>query len=302
MKLLKIFQGFLLLALLSGGMALQVLAADEPAFGIRQTGAAERKAFLTWDRRGEAVSYEIYYKYASGGGYHFLRHLNTSADHPRVTVRLPKPGRKYHMKVVPYGLEGQEGPAYDLQDCVTLPGNITLGGQKSYPTSQSMKVYWKGAESAEGYEFLVQSREGNFVKRYRFGKGSSAVLDKIPSGDFYRLRIRGYTRVDGKIAYGRASYTYIAQQPRVKFKWASHSVTLASWGEVKGAADYSVYLSDNPSKGFRRVKTVTKGQTPIPGLSKNRKYYVYVVAEMRKGKNIYVSPKTSLYTFRLHVK
>lgn len=300
MKFLKFWQGIFFLFLLSVAMAVPVLAADQPS--LRQTDAAGNEVTLSWDRRDDAVSYEIYYKYAAQGTYHFLERLDTPEGHPVVRVNLPKAGRKYQVKIVPYDEDGVAGTAYELPDCVTLPGKISLRSQKSLATSQSMKIYWTDMESALGYEFLVQSLDGRFAKRYQAEKKSSAVLDNIPPGKFYRMRLRGYTRVNGKSVYGTASYTYIAQQPRVKFKWASHSAVLASWEKVEGAAEYTVYLSDNPARGFRKVKTVTNREAAIPGLSRNRKYYVYVVAKMRRGKAVYVTPKTNHYTFRLQAE
>ena len=66
-----------------------------------------------------------------------------------------------------------------------------------------------------------------------------------------------------------------------------------------GATSYSVYISGDPLGGFRKVKTVQERTAIIPGLVRNRKYYVYTVANMRKGKQVYTSPKTNRYSFRL---
>ncbi len=297
MKFFRFLQGALVSALLIVGMTVTVLAMEQP--GIRQTGAEGRKVTLAWDRQGEAASYEIYYKYARQETYHFLKQVDTQKEHPEETVTLPKAGRKYGILVLPYDQEGHAGEVYVLEDCRTLPGKIALQSQRSYATSRSMKIYWKDVESAQGYEFLVQGLSGNFKKRYWAEKKTSIVLTGIRPGSFYRMRVRGYILINRKKVYGTSFYTYIAQQPRVKFKWSSHCTALASWPRVEGARDYLVYLTDNPARGFRKVKTVTDRQAIIPGLGKDRKYYVYVVARMGRGKSVYVSPKTKRYTFRL---
>lgn len=300
MKFSRCLQVILLFLLLSAGLTVSVTA--ESRGKIAQTAAGQKKVTLSWERSGEAVSYEIFYRYAVHKKYHLLKRVETSAARPSVSVNLPKAGRKYGIKIVPYNGEGEKGDAYLLADCVTLPGKISLRSQKSYATSRTMKIYWKDVESAQGYEFLAESLSKDTVKRYRSGKKTSTVLTDILPGRFYKLRIRGYSRVNGKNVYGTASYTYIAQQPRVKFKWGSHSVSLASWPAVEGAADYTVYLTDHPASGYRKVKTTQETQAAITGLSKNRKYYVYVTANMRRGKKVYASPRTKRYTFRLQTE
>lgn len=182
-----------------------------------------------------------------------------------------------------------------------LPGKVSLRSQKSYATSGSMKIFWNRVEGAQGYEFCITDLNGKVVGRQKVDGKVSTTLTGLAPGQFYRLRMRGYTRVDGKIRYGVASYTYIAQQPRVRFKWASHSAVRVSWTGVTGATDYSVYISDHPSRGFKRVKKVKDAQAVIVGLNRNWKYYVYVVADMRKGKRVYSTPRTNQYTFRLQV-
>lgn len=182
-----------------------------------------------------------------------------------------------------------------------LPGKVSLRSQKSYATSGSMKIFWNRVEGAQGYEFRVTDLNGKVVGRRKVEGKVSATLTDLAPGQFYRLRMRGYVRVDGKIQYGAASYTYIAQQPRVRFKWASRSAVKVSWTGVAGAADYSIYISDNPSRGFERVKKVKDAQAVLVGLNRNWKYYVYVVAQIRKGKRVYSTPRTNQYTFRLQV-
>lgn len=177
---------------------------------------------------------------------------------------------------------------------------VTLRSQKSYATSQTMKLYWKAVDGAQGYEFLATNLYGDkLIARQWVDAKTSTTLPRIAAGQFYRLRIRAYSREDGKKVYGTPTYTYIAQQPRVKFKWASHSVVMASWPAVDGASDYTVYASTSPSGKFRKVKTVETRQATIPGISMNRKYYAYVVANLRKGGKSYSSPKTNLYSFRI---
>lgn len=282
-------------------LALPVKAASNGGMDVQQTGASGRQVKLSWKRPGQAVRYKFYYKFASDKAYKHLKDVNASGENCAGTFTLPKAGRNYHIKIVPYDKMNKAGAASQFKDCRTAPGKITLRSQKSYATSASMKVYWNAVESAQGYEFQVMDLYGGLVKRFKVEKKSSATLTGISAGSFYHVRIRGYSRVGKKVFYGAASDTYIAQQPRVKFKWASHCVVKAYWPAVEGAMSYTVYVSENPSRGFRKATMTFDRQAFVPGLSRNRKYYAYVVANMRKGKKTYASPKTNYYTFRLQM-
>lgn len=296
------FLAVLFLGLLILSMPASVSAKAPGKAVIWQTGASADTVSLSWQRCEGAAYYKIYYRYASQSGYHHLKDVKASGNVQGASVKLPKAGRIYRIRVTPCRQDGRMAGGVYEAECRTLPGKIGLRSQKSYATSRKMRFYWKAEESAAGYELLAADLSGRTFGRQRVeGRASAVVADLFP-GQFYRLRIRGYCRIGGKIVYGAASYTYVGQQPRVKFRWASRSAVIVSWAEVEGAADHTVYISDDPSKGFKKVKTVRERQTVITGLDRNWKYYVYVVANMRRGKTVYATPRTHQYTFRLQIE
>lgn len=299
---MKILKWSLFLCVIWMSAVVPVSAKAPGKADIWQTGAKDRTVSISWREQEDAAVYKIYYKYASQGLYHYVKDVYPSGSGLRTSVKLPKAGRIYHVRVAAYDLSGGRiGTAYQAE-CRTLPGEVTLRSQKSYATSGSMKFFWNTVQSAAGYELRATDLSGGSMGSQRVSGRASTVFYGLPAGTFYRLRIRGYIRINGKNIYGPASYTYVGQQPRVRFKWASSSVVRVSWPEVEGAADYSVYVTDDPSRGFRRVTKVTEKQTVIPGINRNWKYYVYVVAHMRKGKNVYATPKTNYYTFRVTIQ
>lgn len=298
---MRAFKWSLLFCVLWLSVSVPVWAKAPGRADIWQTGADTRNVSISWRGQGDALVYKVYYKYASQSFYHHVKDVYPSGASLKTSVKLPKAGRIYHIQVVPYGQDGgRAGAVYHLE-CRTLPGKIRLGSQKSYATSRSMKFFWNGVESASGYAIRVTDLDGRLVGRQRVRGRASTVFNGLAAGRFYRLRIRGYVRINGKTVYGPASYTYVAQQPRVRFKWASRSVVRVSWAAVAGATDYSVYVTDDPSRGFQRVATVPGVSAVIPGLDRDWRYYVYVVADMRKGERVYASPRTRYYTFRLQM-
>lgn len=299
MKGFRWIQGILLLLLLTLFWAMPAAAQTTEGRKIWQTGASGNTVSLSWQKTEGIVLYKLYYKVASEPAYHYLKDVYASKGEPALDAELPESGKFYQIKVESYDEHGQAGEVFYMEDCRTAPGKTALRNQRSYPTSRTMKIYWNTQESADGYEFRVTNLSGELVGRYLAEDKTSITLEDIFAGEFYRLRIRGYFRNDEKMIYGDAAYLYIAQQPRVKFKWASRSAVKVSWPETTGATSYSVYISGDPLGGFRKVKTVQERTAIIPGLVRNRKYYVYTVANMRKGKQVYTSPKTNRYSFRL---
>lgn len=300
MKSFRKVQGMLLL-LLALFWAVPTAAQTAKSDKAWQTGASGSTVSLSWQKMQGAVLYKLYYKSALEQAYHYLKSVQAFEGEPAADIELPQAGKIYQIKIESYDAQDRAGEVFYLDDCRTAPGKTALRGQKSYPTSRTMKIFWNPQESAQGYEFRVTDLSGEAVGRYLAEKKSSTTLTNISSGEFYRLRIRGYFRIDEKTVYGDAAYLYIAQQPRVKCKWASKSAVKVSWPEVAGADSYSVYISSDPLGGFRKAKTVQERSAIVFGLVRNRKYYVYTVANMHRGKQVYTSPKTNRYSFRLQM-
>lgn len=301
MKIFRWTQG-ILLVLLALFWAVPAAAQATENGTVWQTGASSSTASLSWQKTEGIARYKLYYKTAAEVSYHYLKDVDASEEEPAADVELPEAGKFYQIKIESYDTLDRAGEVFYLADCRTAPGKATLRSQRSYPTSRTMKIYWNTQESAEGYEFRVTDLSGGVVGRQLAEKKASTILEDIAPSEFYRLRIRGYFRINEEIVYGDAAYLYIAQQPRVKFKWASRSAVKVSWPQTAGATSYNVYLSSDPLGGFRKVKTVTERTAIVTGLVRNRKYYVYTVANMRKGKQVYASPKTNRYSFRLQME
>ena len=67
-----------------------------------------------------------------------------------------------------------------------------------------------------------------------------------------------------------------------------------SWSKVKGAKDYTVYVSMKEKSGYKKFKTTKKTGIVLnkygkSSLKNNRKYYYYVVANKKVGKRTYTS-------------
>mgnify|MGYP003310680313 CR=1 FL=1 len=90
-------------------------------------------------------------------------------------------------------------------------------------------------------------------------KTTSAAVKKLQPGTVYKFRVRAYKKA-GKELYSPYSTltvkTKVAKVGSVKAVATASSVTL-SWGKVKNATGYQVYMYDKAGKKWVRKKYLT---------------------------------------------
>ena len=132
---------------------------------------------------------------------------------------------------------------------------------------------------------------------------------------FYKVRARGYVVLSsGKKAYGKWSKAnvFCMDQTRhnCKITDASSSTTKKvklAWKKVKGAKNYTVYMSKSRYSGYKAVAT-TKGTSVTlssfngSGFAYDQNYYYYIVANAKVGKKTYKSLKYNRDGFHFYRK
>lgn len=186
------------------------------------------------------------------------------------------------------------------------PGAVKITGQKSSRTDKTYKVYWDKVAGASGYDLaLCDINKKKLVSRKISGNKTSQKLTGIRPNTFYILKIRAYVRNTDRntgirrTTYGKYTTLYIAQQPKVSFKWASAKSVRAKWSAVTGATGYTVYVSTKQNSGYKKVRTTGKNEALIKGLKPGVKYYAYVTANCKTKSKVHRSPRTYAYSFRI---
>ena len=108
-------------------------------------------------------------------------------------------------------------------------------------------------------------------------------------------------KINNEKVYSQKSECYIAQQPKLYFTWSSKNTAKTTWGQIKGATSYSIYLATSQNGPYVKQGTTTNNQFILKNLKQNQKYYVYVTANKKVGNKTYRSTKTYVYTFRIRV-
>lgn len=146
-------------------------------------------------------------------------------------------------------------------------------------------------------QIVIYDTENNQVGEQTFTgnyNGASIECDELVDNKFYYAKICGYYINSKKEElcgeWSDAIYFSTAISP-LKTSQKNRQVTL-QWPKVKGAAEYTVYVSKKKDSGFKKVcntnkltKTVSKyGSTKLQA---GKNYYFKVVASMEKDGNTY---------------
>lgn len=85
------------------------------------------------------------------------------------------------------------------------PAKVKLNSVKTIST-KALKIYWKNIEKAKGYQIKISTnRNFNRSKTVNTVNASMKTIKKLKSGTKYYVKVRAYTKVNGKKKYGRWS-------------------------------------------------------------------------------------------------
>ncbi|MCI8326907.1 MAG: fibronectin type III domain-containing protein [Lachnospiraceae bacterium] len=166
------------------------------------------------------------------------------------------------------------------------------------------KVYLKTntMKSADGYQYELYTAYGKAKKIKTFTVNSrypenSIKHKELKKNNFYKVKVRAFCKdSNGKKYYAPwSSYVYTSRQPAMNktYQRVSGGIKI-KWKKINGASRYVVYVSTKLNGKYNKVTTVkgTTAQVKKCGKSKlksGKKYYVYVVAQKKVGKNYYNS-------------
>ncbi len=182
----------------------------------------------------------------------------------------------------------------------TAPGkpstaNFNLGsysGSSGYASFRATDP----AGKASGYEVQVFKVKGGKKVKTITSTTTTTSTYRFAKNTPFKYRIRYYTISNGQKLYGKYSgYRYFTLHKisgKRTYNWSSSNCKIKmKWGKVKGAKNYSVYISKRSNGGFKKVKTLGKNKTSITmtkmgkkNLSRFTKYYIKVVANVKVGK------------------
>ena len=255
---------------------------------VKQTGGSSSSISVSWEAAEGTTVYKVYYEM---GGSWFL---SGSTDKTSYTIKGLDPDTHYEVSIAAMRESGSgyETGSYTTygHDCYTAAGKIKDNVLEKWDSVKNrVTIKWDSASyDNSGYEVYITNLAGKKVKNFKTTETSASFkLSSIKNQGFI-FKVRAYKDIDGTSIYGSWSgnKTVIAQ-PKVTLKRSGKTIKV-SWAKIKGASSYAVYRSTSPETGFKKIKTVKSTNLTNKGLSKNKSYYYYVVANnVKVNKKLY---------------
>lgn len=180
------------------------------------------------------------------------------------------------------------------------PCGTKASGLSAKASGAGIQLKWGGVYGAGGYQvYRGSSRTGKFNKVATVKNGTSWTDTKAKAGSTYFYKVLAYWKGAGHTYKGEPSAIVQARAkgaaaaklsaPKVKIKKNNRGTVELSWGKVKGAEGYVVTRSASRTTGFKKAKTIKKGNTVIftqKKLKKGKTYYYKVKAYKKSGGKI----------------
>jgi hypothetical protein len=176
-----------------------------------------------------------------------------------------------------------------------------------------------------GYEVQFRTSKNKNIKTYNSSTDQNCFLFDSTTSIFgfvasnskfkaapFKVRIRSFIYDEQTQTYEYSDYSsekvIVPRAVIKKPKVTGEGKVKVTWKKVSGAKSYTIYLSSNEGKKYKKVATTTKCSTTLKNLKKYNNYYVYVQAnKVKVGKKKYNSTKptnnaSNVYSFYIYTK
>lgn len=182
---------------------------------------------------------------------------------------------------------------------VTVLVGKTLNLKATSQSTKSISLTWERQSGVNGYViYRYDSKKKKYIKIATITKETKTTFQdkKREKATTYQYKVRAYIINNNKKNYGAYSDVLTTAtktaRPKVSIQSANKSATL-TWKKVSGATGYEVFMSTKKSKGYTRIKNITKGKTVTytkKKLTKKKTYYFKIRAyKTVKGIKVYSS-------------
>ena len=278
-----------------------VTAPETGASKFVQTGATQTSFTGTFSGSFGANYYQIYYNDVL---------LGASTSTTVKTSRKLTPGTKYWTYAYPCrrsssGYIARGSYSYDYMKTMRPKVSTSTFGITSALTS--INVYYMAVSnnySVDGFQwqFFVN---GKLKKTVAESSSSLRIADFI-NGKAIQYRVRPYIDCGAKKIYGEWSgFKSIGYATKATAKYNKKSKKLTvKWSKVSGAKSYTIYISTNKSKSFKKVKTVKASTRKIAikkcgkkKIKKGKTYWIRIVPNVKSGKKTVAMKNFGVYGF-----
>ena len=135
---------------------------------------------------------------------------------------------------------------------------VKASGQKT----TSIKVSWKKAANAEGYEVYGYNSVTKKWSSLATTKTLSYTNTNLKAGTLYSYKVKAYVKSNSTTIYGAESSVVktatCPAKPKLNIKKQSGTRVRLSWNKVKGATGYEIQMKTGSGK-YKSIKKIGKG-------------------------------------------
>ena len=283
---------FLLLAVSAVPVSAQI--------AVRQTRATRSSITLSWPATSGAAGYYLAYYRADASGNKVGSMVEKDLGNRRsYTMTGLSAGKYYGYAIAAYSSAYNKLDSSGSTDkyAATAPGKLKKVTPKGWGNGKTgyfeLKSY---PDSLRGFQWKLLNRRG--TKVIKKGTSTNTVFSAaVKTNQVYKLKVRGYSLIDGKKFYGPWYTKTVVPQPKLKVPtYVSGNRMRVGWSKVAGATKYIVYGSTSSNSGYKKIATVGRNTrsyvvSKVRGsrLQKYKTYYFKVVAVCGKVRSVNVN-------------
>lgn len=257
-------------------------------------------ATLSWKAVSGATGYQVYKYDYSDKGWKKVKTLK--AGTVKYTDKTLKTGTKYAFKVRAY--QKYNGKTYYGAYCSNVYVTPTLNKVSSLKLSSisatKATLTWNKVTGATGY--LVYDYSTGSAVRLALVKTNAATFT-IADGKAYEIKVRAYTKINGKTIYGNMSSVFdFSSRPEVvkAFKGTATEAGIKfTWDSSKTAKGYNLYAYNTSTSQWEKFATTTSTSYTIKSLDLAPGNIFLVRAYVKNGSEVLESKNSEAITVEL---
>ncbi|MCR5418989.1 MAG: fibronectin type III domain-containing protein [Lachnospiraceae bacterium] len=260
--------------------------------GVKQTAATANSITVAWTA-SDATSFDVEIQDLSvDNSKRTWVKKATGVKTTSYTITGLTSGNKYEVKVT--GYKGSDSDYATLYDGKTLIDKMRkVWEDQYYHFAQIADIDWEKLPAADGYEYKFSNYKGKVIESKKVsGYSTSVSFYKLQTSTIYTFSIRAYQTFNGQTTYTPWESINVFEQAWVKSVKKSGNKLTIKFDPVKGATGYEIYVSSNPKKGYKKVKTLKKNKRSVTikkvgktKISKKKKWYVYVITKKKNDRS-----------------
>ncbi len=162
--------------------------------------------------------------------------------------------------------------------------------------SQSLKVFWKAVNGADGYElYRSASSGGGYSLTATVTSGKTEYRDTgLTIGSTYFYKVRAYRTVNGKKVYSgysseKSGTVKLSTVAGLRVQMTKYNTLQLNWDKAGDAKTYEVYYSTSPNSGYKRATSTKKTTYKFSKAKCGQTYYFKIRTYEKIGKVKYYS-------------